>query len=271
MRAFQRTIIALFALTLLAFLAVNLYTRFSLDRTPPVIHCDSDYLDVSINVTEEELLRGVTAMDNKDGDISSKVEINNISQLISSDTAKVYYIVFDSSNNLATASRTIHYTDYEKPMFSLQEPLIYSSDEVVSLMDRLTARDVLDGDISDRIRVTMKWSTTQYEGTYSITVQVTNSLGDSSVLPLKVIISNQGAAGQLIKLKEYITYLEQGEEFDPESFITEVRSSKGEKLPISSVNIASNVDTGVSGNYMVTYNVETAGQAYTAYLAVVVK
>ena len=55
---------------------------------------------------------------------------------------------------MATCSRTVRYTDYEKPHFSLSQGLVYPVGGSVTLLDRLTATDVIDGDISDNIRVT---------------------------------------------------------------------------------------------------------------------
>ena len=58
------------------------------------------------------------------------------------------------------------------------------------MLDRLTATDVLDGDISSGIRITSQNVINSQPGVYSVTAQVDSRLGNSVVLPLKVVITN---------------------------------------------------------------------------------
>ena len=53
-----------------------LYSRF--DRSTPEITFDSEVLEVSVAVTEEELLNGVTAADKKDGDVTDTIIIQDV-------------------------------------------------------------------------------------------------------------------------------------------------------------------------------------------------
>ena len=59
----------------------------------------------------------VSAYDNQDGDLTSGIVIGGISKLISDNTAKITYMVFDSDNNMARMTRLVKYTDYKKPYF----------------------------------------------------------------------------------------------------------------------------------------------------------
>ena len=124
MKFLQRGAVALFLLVLTAFVGLKIYLRVGVDRVPPVILCDSPVVEVGIGASDADLLRGVTAVDDRDGDVTGDIMIKGVSQLITADTAKITYIAFDSSNNMSTASRTIHYTDYERPRFALSAPLI---------------------------------------------------------------------------------------------------------------------------------------------------
>ena len=116
------TKIVLLALTVVLtvlFSARFVQKHFFTDSTPPVISFDSDVLEISVKGGEGELFSGVTAEDNKDGDITGEVAVKSISKLIGKDTAKITYIVFDKSDNMAVRSRTLRYTDYKKPEFAL--------------------------------------------------------------------------------------------------------------------------------------------------------
>ena len=54
--------------------AFGLYVAHAREEShdePPVISCSTDKIEASINVTDEELLQGVTAYDSEDGDVTS--------------------------------------------------------------------------------------------------------------------------------------------------------------------------------------------------------
>lgn len=259
MRILQRGIVALFLLTLLAFGGLKYYLYTSIDRIPPVITCDSDVVEVRVGAGEEALLAGVTARDNADGDVTGSIMIKGVSQLITADTAKVTYIAFDSSNNMATASRTVRYTNYEKPRFVLTQPMVFLVGSQVRLLDRLTASDVIDGDISENIGVTTQNVNAYTPGVYNVTVQVTNSLGDVESLPLKVTVASGSQYLLDVRLSEYITYLKVGDRFDPAAYILTPDPQ--------AVEVASDVDTGLPGVYEVSYTYQTD----TVYQTVVVR
>ena len=153
-RKMQRVIAALFILVLLAFCGLRIYRRLTVDVTPPVITCSSGSIDVSVTAGDEALLQGVMASDDRDGDLTDQILIKGVSPSLTDSSAQVTYIVFDSANNMATVTRTVRYTDYEAPRFALSQPLVYPAGQTVTLLDRLTATDVLDGDISSGIRIT---------------------------------------------------------------------------------------------------------------------
>lgn len=260
MKLLQRGTILLFILVLAAFVGVKFYVSRTVDSTPPVISYDSDVIEVPVGVSRSRLLQGVTASDNRDGDLTGEIMVKGITNLIGADTARVTYIVFDSSNNMSTASRTVRYTNYEKPRFSLKTPLVFPVGGTVSLLDRLTATDVIDGDISGKIRVTTQNVNTNAAGVYSVTVQVVNSLGDVESLPLKVVVGIMPYSNQEVALSDYIVYVEQGDSFDPARYLL---------TPIApgELEIVDPVDTTQPGIYEVTYTVRN----YTAYQTVVVK
>lgn len=274
MRFFQRTVVVLFVIVALLFCGMLVYENYMVDDIAPVILCEEESIRVSVTDGDETLLEGVTASDNVDGDLTDQVMVKSVSPLIGADTAKVTYFVFDSSDNVATASRMVQYRDYERPHFALSEPLVYRVGSTVTLLDRLTAEDDIDGDISDSIRVTAQNLSVDYAGTYSVTVQVTNSLGDTAVLPLRVVMDSYGAVNKLVELTEYIVYLDEGDDFDPEDYIKHIRDYDYSAADMSELVIESNVDTSVPGNYEVSYTFESSSvraQTYTAWMAVVVE
>lgn len=262
-RKMQRVILALFILTLLAFCGLRIYRRLTVDVTPPVITCSTDSIDVSVTAGEEALLQGVMASDDRDGDLTDQILIKGVSPSLTDSSAQVTYIVFDSANNMATVTRTVRYTDYEAPRFALSQPLVYPAGQTVTLLDRLTATDVLDGDISSGIRITSQNVINSQPGVYSVTAQVDSRLGNSVVLPLKVVITAGGP--QLITLSDYLVYLPRGSAFDAAGYIQSVTAPDGTALSAGQVSIESPVDTSVPGTYHVGYSVTAQGQSYTVW------
>ena len=265
MKILEKVTIVLFVLVLAAFCGFQAYDRILTDHTPPAITCDSDTIDISVSDPESALFQGITAKDNRDGDLTGSVMIKGMTGLITNDTAKVTYIVFDSANNMATCQRTVHYTDYEKPRFALSAPLIYKVEEPIIVLDKLTARDSSGQDISENIRVVAQNINDYYEGTYNLTVQVSNSLGDIESLTVPVIIIEK-TSRQFIELRDYLVYLNVGDGFNAYNYVKSVRDGSSE-LDGSNAAVQGNVDTSRPGTYYMEYTYGT----YTVYLTVVVK
>ena len=265
MKILEKVTIVLFVLVLAAFCGFQAYDRILTDHTPPVITCDSDTIDISVSDPESALFQGITAKDNRDGDLTGSVMIKGMTGLITNDTAKVTYIVFDSANNMASCQRIVRYTDYEKPRFALSAPLIYKVEEPIIVLDKLTARDSSGQDISENIRVVAQNINDYYEGTYNLTVQVSNSLGDVESLTLPVIITEK-TSRQFIELRDYLVYLNVGDGFNAYHYVKSVRDGSSE-LDGSNAAVQGNVDTSRPGTYYMEYTYGT----YTVYLTVVVK
>lgn len=270
------------ALVLLTIAALVVYggllirDRYLLDKQPPVITFDegTDPLAASVRDGESALLRGIRASDDTDGDLTGSVKVRSVSQLINGNSAKVSYIVFDSSDNMATASRTVTYTDYEAPHFSLSKALVFPVGTTVALSDRLIATDVIDGDITGSIRLSTDNLNNYMEGIYTVSVMVTNSMGDTAVLPLSVIIRNETAVDPIITLTDHLIYLEQGSKFDPEDYIESLQetTTSAKHHDYDAITIESDVNMNEPGVYSVLYTYKNADQRQTeAVLTVAVE
>lgn len=100
MRFLRIAVSALFAVTLIVFSYFFISNKLNRDDTIPVITVEGDMLDVSIKATNEDLLKGVTAHDDKDGDITSKVIVESISKFTEKGVCKVTYAVCDATITL---------------------------------------------------------------------------------------------------------------------------------------------------------------------------
>ena len=250
-----------------------LYSRF--DRSTPEITFDSEVLEVSVAVTEEELLNGVTAADKKDGDVTDTIIIESISKMLGDHERIVIYAAFDKDNHVGKAQRKIRYTDYTSPRFSLDGPLEAGTmnAEMSDILAPLHATDCIDGDLTSQIVVidteitsmSADAMTAQYE------VQVTNSCGDVTTLklPVRMQMNTSGSFAE-IKLSEYLAYRKVGEAVDPAAFVVSA-SAGGQEYGVGGVQINSNLDTSMPGVYTVTYTLSVEGNSTSTDLIIVVE
>ena len=107
-------------ISVLCALSICLYAIFFIremrqDKTYPVITIDEEIIDVSIKVTDEELLKGVSAYDKKDGDISSKIIVESISKFVEYGVSIVTYSVCDNDNHATSATRVTPLRSFISP------------------------------------------------------------------------------------------------------------------------------------------------------------
>lgn len=263
----------MFVVSLIFMLGSEWYLRRNRDDQPPTLSCSADVLEISVQADQSALLQGLTAQDDRDGDITDKIMVEHISGLINANTARVTYVVFDSSDNAAKYTRTVRYTDYQKPRFQLTAPLQYYVGDTITLQDRLSAIDMLDGDISEKIRLTASNLSNTLAGTYHVTVQVTNSLGDTTVLPLTISVESGSALRTpVIELTDYLIYLDAGSPFDPQQYLRKVSdpAAANQQGSLNQVEVLSEVEPEEPGVYEVTYSYQGVSREGKAILTVVV-
>lgn len=269
MKTIKQAVIILLALLVVANVVSYFYLGTSDRKVPPQISCPNEVLEISAADSEAALLIGVTASDEQDGDLTGRITIGGISKLITADTAKVTYMVFDSDNNMASCVRRIRYTDYHRPTFEVTEPLVYASTEEVAMLSRLKATDVVDGDVSKNIRVSTLEPTNNSE-IYHVSVQVSNSVGDTSQVTLPVLMLESDPLRPEILLSDSLVYVDQGEKFTPSAYLLDLRVP-GMKPSLAEITVDNQVDTGNPGTYYVTYSYSANGSTGVAILTVVVQ
>lgn len=106
------------ALALINFiLIIFCFVRYlQLDRTAPKFLLESTDIVYVPDMDGNELAEGITANDNRDGDVTDRIVIEKITEKREEHTAVVYYAVCDSSGNTAKLSKLFHadYPEEEK-------------------------------------------------------------------------------------------------------------------------------------------------------------
>ena len=266
--------IILLILSLTTFIVYNKRTEAQTDSVPPVLFCETSEITASVSeITDEFLLRGVTAHDNRCGDVTDSLMVQSISNFIQKNTVIVTYAAVDDSNNVGRLERTLVYTDYKAPQFKLTKPLLFSAGTNVNFLGNIRANSSIDGDLSTKIRYGLETIVdNNTPSTYPITFRVTDSNGVTSYLETEIMIYNSIYASASITLSDYLIYIPQGTKF--------TRDTAQKYFKSTSVNLENedcelvidcNVDTSTPGVYNVDYTVHSPNANGKSRLVVVVE
>lgn len=269
-----------FMVLLLLMVAIGIYAaaeiqeRMQQDASRPEITSDMEVLELPCGYTEEQLLAGLHAEDPEDGDITSKILVGEISRFIDRGEFNVTYIVFDSANHSASLTRKVQLTDYQAPELLLQAPLVYGEGEGFAqlITYRLGATDIVDGDLTENIKVNTSTIDFQLAGEYSVSVEVSNSYGDTVItdLPVHVVASEEQMIQ--IELTKPLVYINKGGRVNKESYIGKVTSRMGYEYDSKQVEITSNLDIETPGCYQVEYRIaDEQGNMGVNWLTVIVR
>ncbi|MBQ7099549.1 MAG: hypothetical protein IJO05_07520 [Oscillospiraceae bacterium] len=231
------------------------------DTKPPVISVDEQILEISVEDEKDVLMTGITAMDDRDGDVTASLLVESIYGITEDHVTTVTYAAFDRAGNVSKIQRKVRYSDYREPRFELTDSLCFPFNSGFDLLDYVGANDVLEGDIRRRVRATLVSDTRSINeiGSHIVRLQVTNSLGDTVEMDFPVEVYDPEWYTASVKLEEYLIYLKQGEVFNPEDYL-KAFVVRGEDTDISRripndilCDINSNVNTRVPGVYRVKY------------------
>ena len=183
------------------------------------------------------------------------------------------YAAFDSDLNVAKARRTVKYTDYIYPRFSLTNPLIFRVSARLDILDSIRASDQFDGNISSRIKWFVGEANTSLNvvGLYAVEFRVTNSKGSTSVLPLTVEITEANPNPNQLTLTDYLIYLDRNAEFDPATYYKGRISYNEFTTEMYNIKIENNVNTAEPGIYTVNYIYDNGTAVSKTRLVVVVE
>lgn len=267
MRKFRVIWLCLFVAVGITFSACVIFQNVYGKDGGPVIFYPEGVLEISVQDGEEALLQGVTAKDDKDGDVTGSILVEKLSGFDGENRREVTYAAFDSDGNVAKATREIVYTDYTPIRFQLNHSLRYRTGETINLSELVGASDSLDGDLSDKVKVKLESGlSTRTSGVYRIQFSVTNSACDTRILDTELEVYDAAMNEAVVNLTTYLIYYEDGKP-DYYSYLDSVivggihynfqngkniaTGTDGSTLSRSSLQIRSNVDPSTPGVYPV--------------------
>ena len=222
-------VVIFFIISVLLFGGYTLIRAVTVDRTLPIIEMDSDEVTISVKGGDAAILEGIKASDEKDGDITGNLFVESKSTFIEKGIFKATIAVADSDNHVTKVERKVTYSDYRSPQFTLTEPLKFlttrENRDDLNIAESLRANDVVDGDISNKIKISSEYSINGYTtGDSHMEFIVTNSMGDTSKLPVTVNIYSALEESGLpeIILSNYLINIPVGEGADIAALIEQI-------------------------------------------------
>lgn len=255
-----------------AVLCWTLYTVANQDTVAPVI---TDFVgDLHLLVSDDThlLTQGLTATDDRDGDLTDRILVERISLFSQPGVCQVSYVVFDSNHNFCRYQRTVTYDDYTPPRLHLEQPLMYRMGEQISILDRIRLYDCLDGDITHVLKLESSNVPDDTIGVYEIELHATNNYGDRIYAKIPLNIGLYSADAPRIRLKQYLAYTKAGKVFSPLSYVETVEDITGTSIPLEQIKVTTMVDTLTPGYGQICYEVtDHRGVTGITYLTVIVE
>lgn len=214
------------------FLAYLGWKYVGTDRIAPQVAVDGP-LEIEIEELKTDrgiLLKGVSASDDVDGDLTDHILLEKITKS-GSDAANEFlisYVVFDKVGNVDRTDRKMMVSDYEAAAFSCNTSLRFEKGTAVKLNEVFSLEDVYDGTIEKDIVYDIPTEVVMGEadcGLYEGTASYTNSLGDTAVLHFFVEIydglTELTSMGTSLALDKYVVYGDEEHPFSPvENLVT---------------------------------------------------
>ena len=105
----EKIAIVLMSVGIVVFSGLSAWYYFGMDRVAPTIR----FAEATITYKEGEdmstLLEGLSAVDNRDGNVTDNVRVDDIMVADDMKSAVVVYAVYDKSYNVSKAKRTVNY------------------------------------------------------------------------------------------------------------------------------------------------------------------
>ena len=278
----RRFAIFIFAIAVLVTAFFGIYRHMTADHQGPILKVDDEEMVCSVKDGDKELLDGVTARDDHDGDVTDRVMVENISNFTGDGKRIVTYVVADSSNHVSRATRTISYKDYAKPQFEVSTAPRFSMAELDSATDYakfVKATDLIDGNITKNIKISSvdDYKENEYGGFRDVVFQVSNSAGDTSTLPITISYTETGAP--VVNLSSYVVYLKKNARFNPGNYMASVEMGNTKysvadfrETAKGTIDIKNNVNMKEPGVYSVEFAAKAPnGKSSVTYMKVIVK
>ena len=234
------------------------------DKTAPVLTMTgSQTMTISQGTAYTE--PGYKAVDDVDGDITSKVTVTGTVNVNTPGTYTLTYTVSDAAGNKNTATRTITVTAVDKtaPVITLTGGASVQINQGTAYTEPgYTATDNIDGNITSKVTVTGTVNVNT-AGTYTLTYTVSDAAGNAATATRTITVAAVDKTAPVITLTGGTSVqINQGTAYTEPGY-TATDNVDGNIT--SKVTVTGTVNANTAGTYTLTYKVsDTAGNTATA-------
>lgn len=252
---------AIVCVGLFAFLG---WSRFEADRTGPEINFSNQDFVYKDGMTDSELLQGVTAFDEKDGNVSDSLAVESVYAV---DDTEVYitYVAKDKSNNISKLKQLVSYEKTSEEVTGGEEQDADTPvDEGADAEDvpNEEGADFTDAENADITEGTENTDAAEPEGTAD-----GKAPSDVSAEAEQARAEQEAAAAQMpsqcprIYLTDYVVTIPVGTSVDRLSYVKEITDDADNVYDLwTKIQISGTLDVFTAGTYECTYLVvDSAG------------
>ena len=241
----KKGLVAMLFLACAALLAGNVVVYIGEDRNGPEISVPQEEITYVAGTDTSVLLNGVTAQDDRDGDVTDTVTIESIIPNANQTGASVVYVAKDSKNNVTKETRTILYST------DANQAAAQAAAEQVAA-DQAAAEQAAQGDAAGE------------------SAQTT----DDGAAQNEAAIAALSAESPRFYLTQYSVELERGAELNELSYVQDISDDEDSRDELyQGIRISGEVDTNTPGEYTLEYHVvdSDGNNSNVAQLRVTVK
>ena len=241
----KKGLVAMLFLACAALLAGNVVVYIGEDRNGPEISVPQEEITYVAGTDTSALLNGVTAQDDRDGDVTDTVTIESIIPNANQTGASVVYVAKDSKNNVTKETRTILYST------DANQAAAQAAAEQVAA-DQAAAEQAAQGDAAGE------------------SAQTT----DDGAAQNEAAIAALSAESPRFYLTQYSVELERGAELNELSYVQDITDDEDSREELyQGIRISGEVDTNTPGEYTLEYHVvdSDGNNSNAAQLRVTVK
>ena len=246
----KKGLVAMLFLACAALLAGNVVVYIGEDRNGPEISVPQEEITYVAGTDTSALLNGVTAQDNRDGDVTDTVTIESIIPNADQTGASVVYVAKDSKNNVTKEIRTILYSTDANQTAAQAAAEQAAADQAAQ--DQAAAEQAAQGDAAGE------------------SAQTT----DDGAAQNEAAIAALSAESPRIYLTQYSVELERGAELNELSYVQDISDDEDSRDELyQGIQISGEVDTNTPGEYTLEYHVvdSDGNNSNAAQLRVTVK
>ena len=246
----KKGLVAMLFLACAALLAGNVVVYIGEDRNGPEISVPQEEITYVAGTDTSALLNGVTAQDDRDGDVTDTVTIESIIPNANQTGASVVYVAKDSKNNVTKETRTILYSTDANQAAAQAAAEQAAADQAAQ--DQAAAEQAAQGDAAGE------------------SAQTT----DDGAAQNEAAIAALSAESQRFYLTQYSVELERGAELNELSYVQDISDDEDSRDELyQGIRISGEVDTNTPGEYTLEYHVvdSDGNNSNVAQLRVTVK